>query len=372
MKLEIAEIFLGIFCLALLLQLFYYFFFYSRIAFHKNTNPEPTNYPPVSIVICARSESGKLVNNLPDILEQDYPNFEVVVVNDRSWDDTKEILKAFEVRYTNLRTIHIAESNHDHYGKKMALTIGIKGTKNDLMLMTDADCKPMSNQWIKKMVSVYSENKKIVLGYSPYQKEKGFLNKLIRFDTFLAGLHYLSFAKANVPYMGVGRNLMYSKELFFKVSGFKNHYHISSGDDDLFVNEAATKNNTVIMIDAKSHIKSYPKSTFKDWFRQKKRHFTTGPFYKTKHKLLLALPYLILITLLTSAIVSIVLNKYLLIILGGLAFRWLIQILIFNQSMKRLGDRDLTIWAPILELCLFALHPAIMISNKFIRAEKWN
>lgn len=366
------EFFLILFCSALFLQLLYYVFFYFRIAFHKNDSQTNQELPPVSVIICARSESSKLVQNLTDILEQDYPHFEVIVVNDRSWDDTKEIMKAFEIRYSNLHTIHIAESNHEHYGKKMALTIGIKGAKNDLLLMTDADCKPVSKDWIRKMVSNYQADKKIVLGYSPYQKKRGFLNKIIRFDTFSAGLNYLSFAKAGLPYMGVGRNLMYSKSLFFSVSGFKKHYHISSGDDDLFINEAANKKNTAVMIDTQSHVFSQPKQNFKDWFRQKKRHFTTAPHYKFLHRLLIGLPYFLLILLFTSAITSIVLNKYLLIILIGLGFRYLLQILIFNQSMKRLGDRDLTLWAPVLEFCLLFLHPAIMVSNKIVKADKWN
>jgi cellulose synthase/poly-beta-1,6-N-acetylglucosamine synthase-like glycosyltransferase len=371
MKTGPEEILLILFCTAALLQLVYYYFFFSRIAFHRK--PSAGNQsPPVSIIICARSESSKLINNLPAIFDQDYPEFEVIVVNDRSWDDTKEILKAFQVRFPNLRVINIEESSHEHYGKKMALTIGIKGAVNEWVLLTDADCRPADRNWIREMTQQIDGRNEIVLGYSPYSRQKGFLNRLIRFDTFWAGLNYLSLAKSGIPYMGVGRNLMYMKSTFFRVSGFKKHYHISSGDDDLFVNQVANKKNIRISINPESHVISQPKQTFIDWFRQKKRHFTTAPFYRFGHKLLLSIYPVSLLLMLGLAIPLIVLNTYLWIILGVLGFRLLSQMIIFSRSMKWLGDKDLLLLSPVLELVLLFLHPVIHLSNKIVKATKWN
>jgi len=367
-----AEITLCVFVFFFTCQLFYYFFFYLRIAFHKNESVVPVDFPPVSVIICSRSEAGKLVEHLPYIFDQDYPDFEVVVVNDRSWDDTKEILKAYQVKYPNIKVINIEESNHDHYGKKMALTIGIKGAKNETLLLTDADCRPLTDQWIKQMVTGYSGKKRIILGYSPYKKEKGFLNKLIRFDTLIAAINYLSFAKAGIPYMGVGRNLSYHKQVFFEKSGFKTHYHISSGDDDLFVNEAATKKNTGIVITKSASTESIPKKTFKDWFRQKKRHFTTAPYYRLKHKLLLGLWPLSFFGMFVASVILCVLNNYLLIILVIWIIRMLFQMVIFSLSMKKLGEKDLLWISPLLEIVIFTLHPVIFLSNKFVKADKWN
>lgn len=371
MKFGPEELLLIFFCAAAFVQLFYYFFFYLRIAFHKERHHNSLT-PPVSIIICARSESSKLVHNLPHIFDQDYPNFEVIVVNDRSWDDTKEILKAFQIRYPHLRVINIEESSHEHYGKKMALTIGIKGAKNEWLLLTDADCKPLHRNWIRKMVEAQTGTTEFVLGYSPYQKKKGFLSKIIRFDTLLAGMNYLSFAKARIPYMGVGRNLMYKKESFFAVRGFKKHYHISSGDDDLFINQAANGKKTAVMFHPESHVVSMPKTSFVDWFRQKKRHFTTAPHYKFRDKILLSLfpaSYYLGIGL---SIPLLVLNTYLWIILGIIGFRLLLQMVIFSRSMKWLGDKDLLLWAPVLEFFVMILHPVIHLSNKIVKATKWN
>lgn len=367
-----AEISLCVFLFFLLIHLTWLLFFYLRTALHKNVPAELNEFPPVSVVICSRSEASKLVEHLPFIFNQDYPDFEVVVVNDRSWDDTKEILKAFQVKYSNLKVITIEESNHDHKGKKMALTIGIKGANNEVLLMTDADCKPLSRNWIREMVKGYGKDKKMVLGFSPYKREKSFLNKLIRFDTFLAAINYFSFAKAGIPYMGVGRNLSYKKQLYFDNSGFKNHYHISSGDDDLFVNEAATSKNVSVVITRDAFTESLPKTTFKDWFRQKKRHFTTAPYYRLKHKLLLGLWPLGFFVMLATSVILFVLNKYLLIILAGWFLRLLLQMVIFSLSMKRLGEKDLLWMSPFLEVLFFFLHPVIFFSNKFVKADKWN
>lgn len=372
MKIGTEELLLILMSSAFFVQLIYFLFFFIRIGPTKHTPLLNSEYPPVSVIICARSESSKLIEHLPHIFDQDYPDFEVVVVNDRSWDDTKEILKAFQVKYPQLRVINIEESSHEHFGKKMALTIGIKGAKNEWLLLTDADCKPNSVHWLRKMTEARNEKTELVLGYSPYKKEKGLLNKIIRFDTFWAGLHYLSFAKAGLPYMGVGRNLMYRKDVFFRLSGFKKHYHISSGDDDLFVNEAAHSSNTSIQTDVASHVFSLPKKSFIDWFRQKKRHFTTSPHYKFIHKLLLSLFPLSLLLFLVSGIASVVLNKYILITLLLFGIRMLLQLAIFSRSMRVLGDKDLLIWAPFLEFILLVLHPAIHVSNKIVKADKWN
>ncbi|HLW39046.1 MAG TPA: glycosyltransferase, partial [Brumimicrobium sp.] len=243
------------------IQLFWLFFFYSRIAFHKEKKPS-TSSLPISIIISARNEEDNLAEFLPYILEQDYPNFEVIVVNHQSTDGTEYILKAFQETHSHLRVITLERDKHLAFGKKLPLTVGIKGAKHNHLLLTDADCMPTSNQWLKIMASKFSDKKEIVLGYAPLRKTKGFLNKLIRFDTAFIALNYLSFAKAGTPYMGVGRNLAYTKDLFLKNKGFKSHYSIQSGDDDLFIQEVAKKKNYTISLSPDSFCVSDAKETW--------------------------------------------------------------------------------------------------------------
>src|SRR6185436_3860360 len=158
--------------------------------------------------------------------------------------------------------------------------IGIREAKHEILLLTDADCVPASEFWIQHMQDAYDENIDVVLGYGAYHKTKDFLNKLIRFETFHTALQYLSYALAGMPYMGVGRNLSYKKSLFFRHKGFSSINHIPSGDDDLFINKAATKKNTAVIIDPEAITRSIPKRTSKAWKKQKARHYTTAKFYK--------------------------------------------------------------------------------------------
>jgi len=194
----------------------------------------------------------------------------------------KKTFKSLNVVELTQEAIHIS-------GKKYPLSIGIREAKHEVLLLTDADCVPASEHWVEKMQDGYDGNIEIVLGYGAYHKKSGLLNKLIRFETFHTALQYLSYALAGTPYMGVGRNLSYKKSLFFKSKGFSSINHIPSGDDDLFINKTATKDNTAVVIDPDAITRSIPKTTWSAWMRQKSRHYTTAKYYKPKHKFLLGL-----------------------------------------------------------------------------------
>ena len=210
-----------IFVVAGAAQIFYYLYFYLRVATYRQKADKPLT-PPVSVIIAARNEYDNLAANLPSILEQDYPDFEVVVVNDGSWDETELLLEEFQKRYSNLKVVKRPANEYYDAGKKLAITLGIKGAKHERLLFTDADCRPVSRKWIQAMVA-QAEGDKLVLGYSPYEKRKGLLNRVIRSDAYLTAMNYMSFSLAGFPYMGVGRNLSYTKSTFFEVGGFRRH-----------------------------------------------------------------------------------------------------------------------------------------------------
>ena len=346
------------------LQVWYYLWFFSRLAFHKNKQG-PISTPPASVLICARNEATNLEENLPLIMTQDYPDFEVVVINDCSWDDTELVLKNLAGRYPNLKIITIKQDDSFSHGKKVAVMVGIKGAKHEHLLFTDADCKPQSDQWLRQMMKPFDQDCDIVLGYGAYQKESGFLNRLIRFDTFTIALMFLSMAMARRPYMGVGRNLAYKRTLFFKNKGFASHYYIASGDDDLFINEAATRDNTVSVIAPEGFTLSVPKRSLRDWVRQKGRHATTFSHYKmgTRLRLLLFglsqyLFYLLFLPL-------VVLWYEPIIVLSIFGFKQLVQLIIFSRSMEKLKEKDLLWLFPFLEFSLMCLYPVISINNRF-------
>ncbi|MDX1652683.1 MAG: glycosyltransferase [Brumimicrobium sp.] len=356
-------------CGIVLIQFFWILFFYARLAFHKNQ--EPSGEPPVSVIIAARNEEDNLFELLPFILEQDYPAFEVIVINHQSIDDSSHILKAFQRQYAHLKVIEISRNQHLSSGKKLPLTIAIKGAKYEHLLFTDADCKPQSDQWIRLMAGQFTEKKELILGYGPYRKEKGLLNTLIRLDTALIGMNYLSYAKAGIPFMGVGRNLAYTKSLFLNNRGFKSHYALQSGDDDLFIQETARKKNYSICVDERSFCYSEPKKTWNDWIKQKSRHFTTSSRYGVIKKLLLGIYPLSLILLYVSFITLLVNNWLSWIIIGTfgliLILKWIIQ----GMALKKIKENGFIGGFLVWDLFYALFIPIIYYTTEHSTEVKW-
>ncbi len=335
-----------------LLQLFYYLFFFARLAFYKKKIPTlHTPNEPISIIICAFNEEANLRNNLPIWLGQQYhkdgkPYFEVLVVNDNSEDDTFYFLNEMEKEHAHLHVLHLTQKAKLIPGKKFPLSMGIKSARFDKLLLTDADCTPASDQWLSSMANGFANDKKIVLGYSPYVKHPGWLNKCIRFETAHSAIQYFSFALAKLPYMGVGRNLAYTRELFNQNKGFSSHHHITSGDDDLFINQVANSQNTQVVIETQAFTYSEPKKTAEEWHYQKKRHLSTGKYYQTKHQWLLGGYAMSHFFFWLSLIPLIFFPGYLVYALGIVVFRWILMGLIFKKCFAILQEDDLSpfIW----------------------------
>ncbi len=327
--------------------------------------------PPVSVIICARNEDENLTEFLPKLLTQDYPDFEVIVVNDCSSDNTENVIDEFTKIFPNLRKANIKEDAYYKHGKKFAMLVGIKAAKNNCLVFTDADCYPASDQWLREMAAGFTNERQIVLGYGAYEKQKGFLNKLIRFDSFIIAVQYLSSSIKNKPYMGVGRNLAYTKELFFKEKGFSKHYHINSGDDDLFVNQAGTANNTNVCVEKEAVTYSKPKKTFKQWNIQKTRHLTTAPLYSPFSKFKIAFNYFSQYLFYFSLIPLAFSMKTVLLIPILLLLKVLTQLIMLNKASKKLGEKDLLTGSALYELILLFIYPIFHISKLFYKPNKW-
>ncbi|MBD0331362.1 MAG: glycosyltransferase [Chitinophagaceae bacterium] len=351
-------------------QLFYYLFFFSRLAFYKPKSKQQSQQHPVSVIVCARDEDEKLALNLPGILVQEYPStHEIIVVNDNSIDDSKYILAELQKTFRKLHVIELTQEAKHIKGKKYPLSVGIKEAKHEIVLLTDADCVPASEYWLKEMQDAFSQGIEIVLGYGGYYKQNNFLNRLIRWETFHSALQYMSFALAGVPYMGVGRNLAYKKDLFFRNKGFSSINHIPSGDDDLFINQVATKRNTAVVLDEKAFTLSVPKQTWKDWVRQKNRHYTTGKYYKSSHRFLLGLYAFSLFLFYPLFITSLIVFNWRWTLIP-FTMRLLVQVIILNKAMKKLNESDLFKWFIFFDLWMI-VHYLIFYPAIWKRPEKW-
>lgn len=355
------SVLLWILVVSCLIQLWFYLVYFSRLTFYKK-KAVAKELSPVSVIICARNEAKNLKEFLPFVLEQDYPVFEVIVVNDCSSDVSEDILREFSAKYNHLKIVDLkAGIMHEHHGKKLALMMGIKGANYENLVFTDADCKPNATNWLQSMSELFVDKTEIILGYGGYEKQAGLLNKMIRYDTFIIAVQYLSLALAKKTYMGIGRNLAYKKELFFKMKGFASHVHITSGDDDLFVNEATTKTNTVISLDTKTT--SRVTKSWSAWKKQKLRHLTTYSNYtfwsRYRLKLLTGSQYVFFISI--AVLLSLQIEP--LIVLGIFSIRFIIQLLVFIKPLIVLNEKDLFFFFPFMEIILLVAYPLVSISK---------
>ena len=350
---QLGQLLFILFCLVTFTQVFYFLYFFTRLAFYKKKNKSTSQTHPVSVIICARDEAANLAKNLPGALVQQYKtSHEVIVVDDNSFDDTKYLLQEFKKTFKQLHPVFLKQEAKFIPGKKFPLSIGIKTAKYEVVLLTDADCVPASEYWIEQMQETYDDTTEIVLGYGAFNKRRGFLNKLIRWEAFSTAIQYFSYALAGIPYMGVGRNLSYKKTIFFRHKGFSAHNHVLSGDDDLFINMAATKINTKINIDANAFTLSEPAKTWSQYAKQKKRHYSTAKYYKPLHKFLLsvyAFTHFLFYPLLVASII--LYNwKFALIVFG---VRFIIQSIVYFLGMKKLKEADLFPYFLLFDIGMF-------------------
>lgn len=348
----------------------YYWVVFARIYRYRDAMPAGKE-PGVSVIICAHNEYLNLQEKLPLILTQDYPEYEVIVVNHASDDDTSFLLTSLGDLYPKLKIIEIREDLNFFSGKKFPLSIGIRSAKYECLLLTDADCRPSGTGWIRSMASAFVPGKEIVLGYGPFEKRPGIVNKMIRFDAAHVAVQYLSFALAGLPYMGVGRNLAYKKSLFYRNNGFISHYTIPSGDDDLFINSVARRSNTSVMLNPDSFAYSEPKHTLGKWITQKKRHFSTGRYYRFIHKFLLG-GYSVSTLLFWAMLITLLAVKYAWIsVLAILLLRIVSQVVLFTKWFRKLNEKDLIFFLPLLEILMLIMNGGIVLSNLFMKPDKW-
>ncbi|MEL1241998.1 glycosyltransferase [Flavobacterium flavipallidum] len=359
------------FIVIVVIQIAYYLGVFGKFAFAKAQKITPKRIP-ISVIVCAKNEEENVAKYVPLLAEQNYPDFEIVLIDDASSDNTLELFESFEKQYSNIRLVKV-ENNEAFWGnKKYALTLGIKAAKKEYLLFTDADCFPTSKDWITAMSSQFTLHKTIVLGYGGYEKiANSFLNKVIRFETVLTAIQYFSWAKLGHPYMGVGRNMAYKKEEFFKVNGFINHIQVRSGDDDLFINEAANGSNTTVAYTPESFTYSEPKKTFKEWFTQKRRHVATAKHYKTVDQLQLGFFFSSQLLFIVLATILLAFQFQWILVLSLVGLRYLCAWICIGFSAGKLKEKDIKFWFPIVELALVFTQINVFFTNIFSKPVNW-
>ncbi|MFN8242192.1 MAG: glycosyltransferase [Bacteroidales bacterium] len=350
------------FATALAVQLGYYLWFYLAPVIYRPDRKESFS-GGVSVIICARNEAENLRKHLPAILEQDYPDFEVIVVNDCSEDSSDEVLGELLPRYPKLHVSNITKDPRFTHNKKFAQFIGIKAARNEILVFTDADCKPVSDKWLKGIVSHFGDETAFVLGYGGYTAGKGLLNSLIRYDSMFIAMQYLGMAIRGVPYMGVGRNLAYRKSVFFANKGFGPFYNILSGDDDLFVNSIAKGPDTKVEFTHETHTRSVPANSVGEWVKQKRRHFTTARYYKARDKALLVSEPASRLIFYAAAIILFASGYLWQVTLGLFLLRVILYHYIVVMIQKRLNENKLIHLSLIFDIFSPLINSALYLGN---------
>lgn len=332
-----------------IIQVIYFLALYNRIHTHnkavrQNKLSFSEALPPLSVVICAKNESENLRSFLPSVLEQDYPDFEVIVVNDGSTDESEELLSALEKEYPRLYHSFTPENSRYISHKKLALTLGIKASKHDWLVFTEANCYPVSKDWLRLIARNFTPGTDIVLGYSGYERGKGWIHKKIAFDALFTSMRYLGYALAKRPFMGIGRNMAYRRELFFQQKGYSAHLNLQRGDDDIFINKIATSKNTRVETDINATVRMKPIQYKKDWSEEKISYMATSQRFKGSQRFFLGFETLTRILFYITVIATItlgILSKHWIVIgIGGLVWliRYIIQAVITNRTAKELGE----------------------------------
>lgn len=358
-----------VFGLMFLIQMVYHWLVFSKVAFYKKNRRPKTDdeLEPVSVVVWTRDSYEYLIEMLPLLLNQDYPDFEIVVVNDCSEDGTEDYLKDLERVEPRIKPVLLRQHLNFFNGKKFPLSMGIKSAKNDLLILTDVNCKPDTNKWLRSVVDCYKRNTEVVIGYCPIMFKKGLLNRIMRFDGLQQGLFYLSSALNGHPYMGIGKNLSYRKEMFYRNKGFTSHYTTSVGDDDLFISQVATKKNAEVLIDADNAIRTLPTDSFSLWMHQKSSRYSTIPQYNLGTKVsqgiflwsqfLFYASFIALLCLPHAFDLSIGAIYYIPVLAIIFLLRYGTQMFIYHKASKRLGEKGLLPGLIVYDILLTILSP---------------
>ncbi len=369
MKINFEIVFISILGLSWAIQVFYYLWFMLKVAYVKPATAS-SNKPPISVIICAKNEAYNLQKHLPIILKQDYPDYEVVVVNDASTDDSDMILAEFKRSHSNLYYTTIPDNKQFYQGKKLALTLGVKAAKNEHLVFTDADCYPESNQWLQEMSKGFNDSKEIVIGYGKFEKKKSLFNLFLRYETFFNTVQYMGFALRKKPFMAVGRNLAYKKSLFQQSNVFKQYLNIASGDDDLFIKQCATETNTAVVASSNSQTISLPPANFVEWLTRKSRHLTTSKHYKFKIKWWLTLEPLSRQLFWILGICSLFFHIFVIISLALIISRIIIQYIVLAKAGKALSEKKLFISSLLFDGIIPLIIGSVWLQNIFSSNKK--
>lgn len=353
-------------CIAalILIQTLYYILVFGKVSSFvskkkRQKEETPQTLPAVSVVIATKNEEFFLKENLGLFLEQDYPEFEVIVVNDASTDDTQYVLKAFAKLYPRLNTVNIVENVNKFRGRKFPISLGVKAAKYDRIVLAGADCVPSGFDWLRGIVGGFAGGKELVLGYVALSNAKSLPGKMMQYDNVSTTMNYMGLGLSGLAYRGNGKNLAFTKDLFFSAGGFTKHYNYTLGEDDIFVSEVATRRNTTAILTKQSVLSCSAKKKYRTWKDEKKRRLSIHKYRKPLVRILLSTVPLTTFLIYAGVIISALCAFPYQYLIAALTLKFIIQIIAYLKVCKHLNVKAIFLFAPLFEL-YFLLFEAKM------------
>jgi len=356
-------------------ELLYYYLIYARFSFTRKKTKKYLYQPPVSVVMVAKDAAGVLLKTLPKFLNQQYDNFEVVVVDDNSQDDTKLLVVEYQQQYSNLKLVELDTAVTTIRGEKFALSMGIRCASNPYYIVTNPEYAPTSTHWLEKMAGNFENDKQIVLGYSTFEKKKSPFNRMLHFDNLLNAMQFFSLAQIHSTYRGDTKNMGFTEQAFAQQRGFASHNHIRYGEEDIFISRAANKKNTAIEFSPDAMTVLQRDVRHHNWLDHKQGLFFTRHFNTLKNRLLLGLYAIVNLLFYVGLVFAVWLSignvMLLSITLGIIAVRIISQYFVFGFAAKKLNEKQVIPGLLLYDLFFALLNPlyyldAIIRHDRFL------
>lgn len=333
---------------------------------NEATNNEGSPKEGVSIVVACHDNAYELEHNLPALLEQQYPCFEVIVVDESSTDDTDEVLKQLKSRYPNLYTTFIPESSHYLSRRKLALTVGVKAAKYEWIVFADATNKPIDDQWLATFASQCCKGKDIVMGYANYNDEA---KAYYRFRQLVVATRNLRRAQRSVAYASGGNTIAIRRSVFMGANGFLKDLTYLRGEYDFLVNEYANADNVGVAIGTKME-KGAPskRSWINDnlFYMETRRHLSRSTKWRIPFVADTLLLHLAVVVDVAMIAIAAVVQDW--VAMGAAIFALLLvfalRTIFAVRAAKALGERLNVALVPLMELRMAWTNLALAIRYK--------